>query len=358
MSHHYSGPHFGFPRGDARLDLTDLFAFPKPGDAGRSIVIMDVHPSASFAPAGPTPTEPFAPEALYELRVDTNGDFVADVAYRMRFSPSGDGGEGRGGLTATVRRVEGPAAAGVGEGGEIIMQGAPVSMGREARVTQAGAYRFFAGWRSDPFFFDTAGALNNLQFTGTDFFADKDVCSIALEVPKSALGGGAGAGAGGRLQLWHRVLVPEDGVDSADGVGSGWVQVERGARPSQTPFLAAADLEAYVSAEPAQDERFVALFAHALEHTGGYTPEAARTAARTLLPDVLPYDPTRPAAYPANGRTLTDDVEHFFLSALTNGKVTEGKVGPHTDLLAEFPYVGTPHHAMLTASQTVAGAAV
>ncbi len=28
MSHHYSGPNIGFPRGDARLDLTDLYAFP------------------------------------------------------------------------------------------------------------------------------------------------------------------------------------------------------------------------------------------------------------------------------------------------------------------------------------------
>ena len=33
MSHHYSGPNFGFPRGDARLDFTDLYAFPKPNDA-------------------------------------------------------------------------------------------------------------------------------------------------------------------------------------------------------------------------------------------------------------------------------------------------------------------------------------
>jgi hypothetical protein len=30
MSHHYSGPNIGFPRDDARLDLTDLYAFPKP----------------------------------------------------------------------------------------------------------------------------------------------------------------------------------------------------------------------------------------------------------------------------------------------------------------------------------------
>jgi hypothetical protein len=27
--------------GDARLDLTDLYAFPKPGDAGKSILIMN-----------------------------------------------------------------------------------------------------------------------------------------------------------------------------------------------------------------------------------------------------------------------------------------------------------------------------
>ena len=32
MSHHYSGPNLAFPRGDARLDFTDLYAFPKPGE--------------------------------------------------------------------------------------------------------------------------------------------------------------------------------------------------------------------------------------------------------------------------------------------------------------------------------------
>jgi hypothetical protein len=50
-------------------------------------------------------------------------------------------------------------------------------------------------------------------------------------------------------------------------MGSGWVQADRGARPQQTPFLAGEDRDAYLSAEPAQDERFVAMFAHALEHT-------------------------------------------------------------------------------------------
>ena len=107
MSHHYSGPNFGFPRGDARLDFTDLYVFPKPGNASKSILVMNVHPSAVVTPPGPTTAEPFAPEALYELKIDTNGDAIADIAYRVRFSASKDGSQ-----SATLRRVEGAQAAG------------------------------------------------------------------------------------------------------------------------------------------------------------------------------------------------------------------------------------------------------
>jgi len=70
----------------------------------------------------------------------------------------------------------------------MIVERAPISLGCEAMITEAGDIRFFAGWRSDPFFCDVEGAKNNLQFTGDDFFADKDVCSIVLELPNSALG--------------------------------------------------------------------------------------------------------------------------------------------------------------------------
>ena len=109
----------------------------------------------------------------------------------MRFSYSEGGAQ-----TATLRRVEGAQAAATGDGGLAIVEGAPVSTGPVARVTEAGDYRFFAGWRSDPFFFDVEGAMNNLQFTGDDFFADKNVCSIVLEVPNSALGARANSACG------------------------------------------------------------------------------------------------------------------------------------------------------------------
>jgi hypothetical protein len=323
MSHHYSGPDFGFPHGDARLDFTDLYAFPKPGDASKSILIMNVHPSFGVNPPGPTTDEPFATEAVYELRIDTNGDAIADIAYRVRFSSDKSGAQ-----TATLRRVEGKQATGTGDEGKTIVEGAPVSTGPDARVTEAAGYRFYAGWRGDPFFFDVNGALNNLQFTGDDYFADKDVCSIVLEVPNSALGP--------KMGLWARTL---------DGTSGKWVQADRGARSNQTPFLAGEANAAYLAAEPADDARFIPVFAHALEHAGGYTPTEATRVAGTLLPDVLHYDPTRPASYPDNGRALTDDVVDFFLPLLSNGKVTGDKVGTHKDLLTVFPYVGPPHKA-------------
>ena len=171
--------------------------------------------------------------------------------------------------------------------------------------------------------------LNNFQFTTGDFFADKDICSIVLEVPNSQLRPKA-------IGIWARTL------NTADGAVLGYRRIAAPA-PNQTPFLSGDHNDAYLAAEPADDARFVPVFAHSLEHTGGYTPEAAKQAAAKLLPDVLHYDPKRPARFPDNGRALNDDVSDIFLGILTNGKVTGDKVGPHNDLLAEFPYLGPPH---------------
>jgi Domain of unknown function (DUF4331) len=322
MSHHASGPNFGFPRGDARLDMTDLYAFLKTGDAGKSIIVLNVHPSFRLDSPEPTTTEPFAPGALYEFKIDTNGDAVTDLGCSVQFESSGDGKQ-----TATVRRRKGKQADGTDDNGEVVVQQAPVSIGREALVTEAGDFRFFFAWRSDPFFFDVNGNFNHMQFTGDDFFKDKNVCSIVLELPNSALGNN-------EVGIWARTV---------DKAAEGWVQADRGGRPMQAVFLVGEQREAYLSGEPANDDRFIGVFAHELEHTGGYTPEDAVSVARKLRPDILSYDPRKPVRYPHNGRTLSDDVVDVFLSVLTNGKVTGDKVGPHNDLLEDFPYLGPPH---------------
>ncbi|MDX6498842.1 MAG: hypothetical protein QOG23_2102 [Blastocatellia bacterium] len=324
MSHHASGPNFGFPRGDARLDMTDLYAFPKLGDLGKSILILNVHPSVRLDSPEPTTKEPFAPGALYEIKIDTNGDAIADICYSVQFASAEDGQQ-----TATVRRLQGPRAVGWGDDGEVLVQGARVSVRREALVTGVGDFRFFFGWRSDPFFLDVMGNFNQMQFTGDDFFKNKNVCSIVLELPNSEL-------RSNEVGIWARTV---------DKTGEGWIQADRGAKPLQAVFLVGEEREAYLGGEPANDDRFISVFAHELEHTGGYTPGDAKAVARKLLPDILSYHPREPARFPHNGRTLTDDVVDLFFSMYANRNVTD-KVGPHGDLLNEFPYLGPPHNVL------------
>lgn len=331
MSHHYSGPQLGFPCGDPRLDFCDLYAFPKPDDASKSILVMNVHPSSSVsvdrspdaAPTQLTTSVPFASDAIYELKIDTNGDNVADVTYRLVFSPFTSEGQ-----TATLRLIKGPLTKIVDGDGEVVIEEAVVSLDAEPSVAEGAGHRLFLGWRSDPFFFDPPSAFNGFDFSASkDFFADKDVCSIVLEIPNSVLGSG-------KVALWART------VSKASG---SWVQADRGALAAQSVFLTNDQRDAYLISDPADDASFIPVFAHSLEHLGGYGQEEAKRVATTLLPDIMRFDPAQAASYPRNGRTLTDDIMGPFLAIITNGKVTTHGLTHHQDLLVNFPYLGAPH---------------
>jgi len=96
------------------------------------------------------------------------------------------------------------------------------------------------------------------------------------------------------------------------------------------------DVLDYLAGEPARMfapissclRRHIAIATHSV---GLYAEEAKRVAA-TLCPTSCPTIPERPASFPNNGRTLTDDCRRCLLPILTNGKVTGDKVGPHIDL--------------------------
>ncbi len=110
--------------------------------------------------------------------------------------------------------------------------------------TNAGDCRFFAGWLSDPFFFDANGLFNKMQFTGDDFFADKNVCGIVIELPNSAL-------ATNKVGLWARTL------DKLERAGARQTGVEDRCRR----FFPGEEREAYLNGEPADDDRFIGVFA-------------------------------------------------------------------------------------------------
>jgi hypothetical protein len=291
MADPFDAPGLTAPALDARVDITDHYVFQRPGDPDRTILILDVNPLA------PAHANEFRHDAVYETLVDTNADAKPDIAFRYRFTPKQDGRQ-----FARVTRIElhrdledghleGEDAA------EPLFEHAPVSFGPEPLITRGDDdMQFFAGLRSDPFFFDLLGFLNGLKFTGSDFFIDKNVFGIALDIPTRLLGSRSSIG------LWTRTLVP---MTLQPGH---FTQFDRIGRPAK------------------------------LEAFGGY-PAAPQALGSE---DVLSFDYSSAAGY-LNGRRLQDDVIDLSLSLMTSGQITGDGVGPHGDYLSEFPYLGQPH---------------
>ena len=77
--------------------------------------------------------------------------------------------------------------------------------------------------------------------------------------------------------------------------------------------------------------------------TGGATGIGRAAAlAASQLPDLVTYDYSSAEGAP-NGRNLTDDVINAQIALLSNGHVPSDGLLPHEDLLAEFPFLGSPH---------------
>ena len=129
MADHLDAPGLMSPGMDARIDITDVYAFQKPGDQAKSILVLNVNPLA------PTLANEFESGALYEINVDTNGDAITDVAFRITFTPKVVGMQ-----KGKVRVATGSDAARLSASGDVIIDAAPVSFGSEAVVT-TGVHR-------------------------------------------------------------------------------------------------------------------------------------------------------------------------------------------------------------------------
>jgi hypothetical protein len=325
MSNHFSGANGRFPRDDSRLDLTDLYAFRAADDPGKTVLIIDANTTVRIVEAPPNVITrwEFHPSAIYRINVDNNGDVQPDVALTFTFSDLVNGEQ-----TGTAYYATGARAREPGPVGEVLTSSIPVSFDAKAQAVEAGGIRMFAGARSEPFFADAEGAFHGFKWTGHDDFDGNNVLSIAVEVPDDMLGDDPAIG------IWATVSVPEDGT---------FTQVDRGGNPTINPFVnPEEEKERYNMRQPADDvANYLGLWSGILEK-GGYTPDKAREAALTMLPDVLRYDRAKPAVYP-NGRSLTDDVFSFRFAWLSNGKIPPTGLKPHDDMRSEFPYLGLPH---------------
>jgi Domain of unknown function (DUF4331) len=115
------------------------------------------------------------------------------------------------------------------------------------------------------------------------------------------------------IGVWATVSVRRDGV---------LVQVDRGGHPTINPFINPNDVKDQFNVRrPADDvANYLGPWSRLLEDNG-YTSDGAAAAARIVLPDILRYDRSQPAAYP-NGRTLADDVPCLGPPNLLPGRLT------------------------------------
>ena len=333
MSNHFTGLSLGPPLGDQRLDLCDLYAFQSSADPTRTVLILNANPSANG----------FHPDAIYRLNIDNDGDCLTDLAISYVFSPVENGKQ-----AVDVFLAKGAESRSAEAVGTKIVAEAEVSFGADPNIVESGPYAFFFGARSDAFFFDldgigalfdTDGGRNftaphlggEAPWTGKDSNVEANVFSTAIELPTSELGGNSA------IRIWGRCSLRRDGK---------LIHVDRAGHPSVSSFFNTDETkEEYNASEPVDDRnRWLEQFVHLMGHTGSYSREEAIAAIDTdaILPDMLTFDPSRPAGYP-NGRVLADDVLNYRLSFLSKGEIPHDGLAPHTDFLEEFPYIGAPH---------------
>ncbi|MFQ6019403.1 MAG: DUF4331 family protein [Dehalococcoidia bacterium] len=294
---------------DGRIDINDVYAFHPgdPQDIDTTVLVMTVNPFAG-AVSGTT----LRPGARYEFLIDTDGDAVQDIAYRMKFS----GGE--------IQKVHLKKAVGKkalkGGGGDKIAKGRV-----EETILLEDGGSLFVGLRDDPFFFDLLaflGADGRTFCDGgeVDFFADANVTAIVLEMPTADLGPSDDIG------VWARVVKGK--------------QVERMGRPViNTVLIPTGSKDAFNATEPADDvATWTTDVAASLTGLGGGSGLAG-----VLLPDILTTDTSVDTGF-LNGRNLDDDVIDASLDLVTGGGLTTDCVDANdVSFLTTFPDLAEPH---------------
>ena len=171
------------------VDINDVYAFVSPTNPNAVVLAMTVSPFVAPSENG---TRFFEPEALYQFKIDTNGDAVEDLVIQAVPTPVVNGRQDM--------LIYGPAKPLVtGTVNQILQRKADfsvrVSEKTEVRTRTNRDIRVFAGLRDDPFFFDltqfrmvVAGQATSFRNPGIDAFAGFNTLAIVIELPASRLG--------------------------------------------------------------------------------------------------------------------------------------------------------------------------
>jgi hypothetical protein len=344
MSHHLDSPN---ARKDVRLDICDLYVFR--GEEG-TVFVMDVNNSIAPEITGRQVPAGFHPEARYEFKIDTDGDAVEDITYRLTFGER----DGAGRQALELRRLTGAQAAALDAQGDLVAEGTT----GQTIATNDGL-RLWTGKAGDSFWIEpdvlhavgralTDGTRADLSSwrpaEATNLFAGHTVYAIVLEVPDAQLLPDAGPDRD--IHVWALTSLATD--------AGGRRQVNRAGHPMIHPLFTQndEDLGNRLNATRPADDRanygatLTDAVAAVVAAYGTAEDPRAYAAAVTakLLPDVLPYTVGTPAAYgfnELNGRALTDNAPEVMFSLATNTAFTIGltKDSITAKPAGRFPYV-------------------
>ena len=353
MSHHFDYPE------DERLDIGDAFCFAGARDSSgpRTVFGMNTSPTAGI---------PWDSAGYYELKLDTNGDYVEDITWRFTFPADSAGTQ-----HVQVAELTGKQATDRNAKGRIITQpNAPVG---EVLELERGI-KIYAGKRRDPFFnfvpfpVAVADAIGNgtfpdlaALFPATDTFLNTSVRSVLIEVPVEVTGSR-------RLNFWATTAIYDQGHST-------WLQLQRAGGPNTTTFWDFAKGSAQVNinataplndiagrpADPdtgpasgvwgqMRDQTAAVVAAGGTFKQGVHSRPTALAygawVADTLLPNVLPFTPGTNALWDPwqgshNGKGLREDSGDNVTKMVVNQNFTSGLTQPSL-LLDYFPYVSSP----------------
>jgi hypothetical protein len=336
-------------------DINDVYVFRAPDNSRRTVLAVTVNPAINLFGGN------FGTNVRYIINVDKNGDEKPDLAYVARFGRVDRDDDER--FPEQDYRI----TKYTGRNARSLESGTTVAWGEsnEGSARTRNSLKAWAGVRSDPFFFDLTGFIGTttLLTTGTavggdglgsnptDFFANLNTNAIVLSIPNSQLPDTIG--------VWAVTQYRKDGT---------WRAGDQMGRPAiNTVFNPAADKNLFNRTPPSKQATAYngkfrnnvingLKFFSSLDSEGAYSNAQAAALADVLIPDVLVYSRSSTLPAPLNGRALADDVIDVELNVTTGGDplglfadrnatgaVPGDGVGPHTDYLSRFPYLGRPH---------------
>ena len=340
MSHHFDTQR---AKSDPSMNICDMYLFE--GAPGHTVMAMTTNADAGISAPDSLPSE-----ALYAFRFDLDEDGREDVVFKFKFGQPrhGDAAEHVHVQAFEVLRATGQDIG--GHGGEVLIAG------ETGRTHSNGAVQAFVGvapelWAADAVaFFDfLTGLYSKDRFAAEafehrkNFFRNRNVMALVLEVPNSLIGGGTVHGWATASLYGH---APE-------------VQICRWGLPLFTHLYLSDPknptlVETFHATSPWQDvihfADAVATFAGHLSERAGSSADPAehgRRVAALVCPVMLPYELGTRATfnqYRFNGRPLDIDAYDVMLTLGANKAIADGVSPDRERIINSFPYYGAPYN--------------